>query len=323
MSKILDVQEIKNYFASYYSNRETDTSWRLSFAQMLFFVVFIRTILSFIRLDTMQFAELIPANLGNSLWVYIEVYVIVALFFILFVCSYLIYTRVTWCTKYFISILISLPLFINRPFFQEWHLPIFIALFLLLLPWLHRNWSHPEWWTLSTIFVIVTIFPLGLSVIDGIYGVPNTISLNETDYKNISIKIPESNITCKDINGTLIVNNTIYCRINPPLENVTAYARFLFSNGSSSPIRMDNLTFNIQEKNESSGLEPNGTINGERSICTSAEGTVKSTAEQAYYEQKDKFVSYLFGLVGLLIFSVPILITYIHQIFEFDNRKSD
>lgn len=171
-----------------------------------------------------------------------------------------------------------------------------------------------NYWFIATIFLIVLFSSIGSSFIFNFFGASNLFLVLRDSYENGKIV---GSITCKSDYGHLLVNNKVTCDFTPKLYNFTANVSFNLNNGSSfvetqyntisfiAPYDTKRIGFNLvgfDEKNNSRKLEVSNDF--------------KFYTEEETIQRNDKLIAYLLGLIGIVAFSIPNMMTNFKELYS-------
>lgn len=196
----------------------------------------------------------------------------------------------------------------------------------VLFPKIYEEWRTPNWHILHLIFLIMSVLIIGLFFVQGLYGEKvGSITLQDcyTGKHDSSFSM-----NCSTDDNALIANHITFCELSPLLREASWVLNFTYQNGSRDnqslgdvveqlghfsfvpPINVKNVNFQFY------GMDSNDEVR-----CLDTAWEVYFPDYEEYKGNREKFVAYLFGLVGITLFSVPKLMINIKKISEWKNKR--
>jgi len=237
------------------------------------------------------------------------------LFIALFVVIIIPKQKAKWAIKYILATIIFLPI-LRGP--ALYNLLISVLILFLLAPILIKKWTKPEWWSLTTVILILSIFYIGIVFIIGVTS-PPTLDLNVIRCRDSNNTIIDR-ISCSDRYGEFITGNLIECKTTKiNIDNLNKTLTFKFRDGTSNKTTQDNLNFlakdnllsvnfRIERLNET-GADP----------CYIAESKVRFLTQGEYNNLRENRNYYFITLLGVLAFAIPPFVINLRKIFRFDG----
>jgi len=174
-----------------------------------------------------------------------------------------------------------------------------IIYYLILFIYMFRK-KNPNWWFWGTILLIIFLFYTGIMIIDSKIG----IKVIRLKLRNQDGSIyAEKGIECSK---NFLVGENVSCAVLPFLRNTTVNITFIFENGTKeiindltfiAPNNLQRICFDVE------GLDSNN-LKKHLSVCNS----YHFLTNEEYTERKKIFLSYVFGLFGLIFVTVPIVV---------------
>ncbi len=193
---------------------------------------------------------------------------------------------------------------------------VFVSFVILLTV----NWIPINWWTISTIFIISSLLFLGGYFINALYG-EKTIDWNLRNCSDDVIFGKES-IKCKSKSG-IIANYLVDCAIQSNLTNIKEEVYIEYINGTPDILLFEGKAFKFVIPEELARLEfkIHGLNENNKSICGREFQNVRYPTYQEYVGNREKFITYLIGLIVFAFSSVPFIVYHIQEIIKNTSLK--
>lgn len=191
------------------------------------------------------------------------------------------------------------------------------------LPQIYDSWQKPKWRVLWTIFIMVIFIIFGICFIDSLYGYhPTTIHFNNCS--NTSQRSGYTmNCTSKTENQELIAEYRTGCMLNDTtLSNLSGFVNFGMPNGDKKP---ENFSDGIEFTPPRDAIDTYFRINASCGVnCTLCMDSGIVSFDKNFKvlfpsledkkSDREKYVAYLIGLLGIILFSVPVFMKNIKDL---------
>jgi hypothetical protein len=282
-----------------------------------------------ISLGVVFFIEIAKEIYNNTIKGTPNAYPILLVFLLIFSVSWLVFIVLgQYNKKLQISFTFIMVLSILLYFYTK-NNQIIITSIIIIALFLFPYWSYKEkikypLWLITTILIIVLMFSLGLFLIDYNYGYKNPKLILNID-GDVSNRYNSENslLVCSSNNrfeNKILPNKEIVCEIIPnDLQQIINYTiKFEDSSGIS-------YIYEGQNENIIKLIMPNNKTRDlffEAKIKTSEGRLIRVTTYHKYQtytyeeweERNDKYLYYLLGLIGVIFFSVPLMMVNLRNL---------
>jgi hypothetical protein len=179
-------------------------------------------------------------------------------------------------------------------------------------PTLFKNLGSKKWFSLC-FFLMFVIFLVGTITLDSVYGYkPVSWQLNINGDTLNKYAGGSNSFFCNTASGKIFVGSNASCTTFPKINFKNASITFTFESGEVKKFDFTNSTFIAEPNTIYVFVEINGTTLDNKPIF------VTTGVQPRFYthEMQDKFITYLVGLLGAILFSVPIAVEYLKKLWR-------
>lgn len=196
------------------------------------------------------------------------------------------------------------------------YLSLSILLYLLIISLFKITFYSNK--SLFIICILTSIFILlvGLFAIELIVGVPNLNSVLR-DSNDVS-KIVGS-IDCEDDSNEFLDEGVVNCKIKKPILLAKESTILLFSKGTLLDNISDSLTFNASPEIDRIEFYIKGIDIDNVVINLEVGRNFKFVSPEQVVKNKDKRLAYVFGLLGIVLFSIPVAFLTLRDLYMGKN----
>jgi len=171
-------------------------------------------------------------------------------------------------------------------------------------------------------FLMFILFLIGSITLDAAYGYkPISWLLNINGDTSTRYANGAPSFFCNTASGKILVGSNVSCKISPTMTVKNATISFMSESGEVKKFEFTNLTFIAEPNIIYIFVEINGISLDNKNILV----TTGVQYRFYTYEMQDKFITYLVGLLGVVFFSVPIVLVNLKNLWENEqsvkNRK--
>ncbi|MCW8966665.1 MAG: hypothetical protein OQK82_08285 [Candidatus Pacearchaeota archaeon] len=171
-----------------------------------------------------------------------------------------------------------------------------------------KKWKNMNLKFYITILVMLFVFWGGLLLIDNLYGNQdkNIDLLLNINGNSSNRYFGNGTITCSNPYTDIYVNSSVTCSVYPNSEIISANITFVSVIGNFEKIPLDNMTFVLPYEISSISFEL-GLIKNNETYYVTTSNDYKNifTSYKDSIERDEKFMLYLFVLLGIVFFSIP------------------
>lgn len=304
-----------------------DKKDRVNVSERIFFTIFIIFLSWLIALSSTTLPKIILSHTNPNLKAAFFLIILLIAMFSYFIILFLGYKKGLGM-KIVMLILITIVMF----FYIETKpgsvgqillgiLPIFIATIFFFV--LKKDWIKPNFWVIGTLLIMLFSFFAGTMVIEGFSGFGDRPDYHDPDRPiSLYLNIEENGLNRYANNGTIecagsknkdkfygkkiLVNNKLTCEVKPSL-NITEARVVFISKEETREIKnlTKDLTFVLPAGIVRFGFEIKGITQENESIFLATYADEKFYTYEEYNAINRNFLTYLFVLIGIILFSIP------------------
>ncbi|MDD3175345.1 MAG: hypothetical protein PHU51_02615 [Candidatus Nanoarchaeia archaeon] len=170
----------------------------------------------------------------------------------------------------------------------------------------------------AIILAVMMIFLIGSLLIDDLtHEETHKLGLKLNDCVT-HLRYKNSEINCEDYSNKVIVGHNVSCKLKQiNLTNISGYVEFTnVANVKNNQTFETTIDFLIPSENKMIFIEIDG-LDNNKSVCLSSSYNVRFATYEEYKENKQNFTTFLGGLIGFILLSVPLIITNWGKLFSF------
>ena len=179
--------------------------------------------------------------------------------------------------------------------------------------------KHPNTWLIVTAYVMIFFFLIGIVLVNELTG-NKELRFNLNDANNNDARIGK--INCTSDEHKLLSDSIIYCNYEPRLDIYeVATVSFELENGTITPqemgidkFRINPLRFEAKPDVKKVNFKLIGNDSQSQKLHLTTGYKYNFPTLNEYNESKNKFTTYLIGLIGFILFSVPMSIVNIRKL---------
>ncbi len=285
-----------------------------TFKKRLLFVSLLLTISSLIYFIYLTFPIILKENITGELKLIIMVLLLIMIAFgyLIIVC----YIGTEIWEDFFLPIILFCIAYYHYDNYRVLSTAFIISIF-FLYPFFTKKKRElkPNLWIMFTIIIMMLILFGGTLLIDRTYGFRSlSASLNIEGNQSTKYAGLEGHINCTSSTKKQLVGYNYSCSIYPPLNITKANVSFIDKTGKTKELEFDNLFFESLANTARIYFEIWGLNETNESIYIS---TARDYSFYTYEEAEkrfEKFVTYLIALIGIIFFSIPMMMYHFKEL---------